>query len=103
MYVIPSNGRASYKGPTSIAVAAESGTVLSVRFIAPTGNPDGAVYKASSGDHTCEVSENASPLSCLLTGLTNGKEYTIEAVACLGDAKCSDPISAVVYTLSDGM
>ncbi len=93
----------SYLGPTSLAVAAESGAVLSVTFIAPTGNPTGTVYKASSGDHTCEVSADASPLSCLLTGLISGEKYTVNAIACLGDTKCSDPISAIGYTVPDGM
>ncbi len=76
---------------------------MSVTFVAPTGNPTGTVYKASSGDHSCEVSADASPLSCPLTELSSGKQYTVEAVACLGDAKCSDPISAIGYTVPDGM
>ncbi len=57
---------------------------MSVTFVAPTGNPDGTVYKASIGDHACEVSADASPLSRLLTGLTSGKKYTVEAIGCVG-------------------
>ncbi len=76
---------------------------MSVTFVAPTGSPNGAVYKASSGEHTCEVSADASPLSCLLTGLTSGEKYTVEAFACLGDVKCSDSIPDMGYTVPDGM
>ncbi len=79
-----------------------SGTTLRVTFVAPTGNPDGTVYKASSGDHSCEVSAKTSPLSCLLTKLYSGKKYTVEAVACLGEAKCSASISSVTYTTPEG-
>ncbi len=75
---------------------------MSVSFVAPTGSPTGTVYKASSGDHSCEVSVDASPLSCLLTGLSSGQKYTVEAVACIGEAKCSDPTSAIGYTVPDG-
>ncbi len=75
---------------------------MSVTFVAPTGNTDGTVYKASSGDHSCEVSAKSSPLSCLLTKLTSGKKYTVEAIGCVGSTKCSDPISSVASTTPEG-
>ncbi len=85
-----------------MSVSAQSTTELMVDFDAPSENPSGTIYRASFSDHSCEVSGDASPVTCLLTGLTSGTKYTVDALACLGDARCSSPISAIGYTSPDG-
>ncbi len=85
-----------------MSVSARSGTELRVDFVAPTENPSGTIFRAASSDHSCEVSADASPLACLLTGLSSGTKYTVDGLACLGDTKCSSPISTTGYTFPDG-
>ncbi len=91
-----------FQGPTGLAITPQSETSLKVSFVAPTGSPSGTVYRASTDGHSCEVSADASDLSCLLTGLSSGKKYTVQAVGCEGSTKCSDPISGVAYTTPEG-
>ncbi len=85
-----------------MTVSAPSLTELRVDFVAPTKNPSGTIYRASSNGRSCEVSADASPLTCLLTGLSSGTKYTVEAFACLGSVKCSSPIRIMGYTTPDG-
>ncbi len=85
-----------------MSVSAQSSTELRVTFVAPTENPEGTTFSASSSGYSCDVSAEASPLSCLLTGLSSGTKYTVEALACLGSVKCSSPISTMGYTTPDG-
>ncbi len=59
-------------------------------------------YKATIGDHSCEVAAGRSPLSCVLTGLSGGSLYTVQAVACLRNGDCSDPTHGRGYTLPEG-
>ncbi len=75
---------------------------MKVNFLAPTGNPSGTVYRATAGGHSCDVSADAFDLSCLLTDLSSGEKYNVEAVGCVGDLKCSDPISSIAYTTPEG-
>ncbi len=75
---------------------------MKISFVAPIGNPSGTIYKASTNGHSCEVSADASDLSCLLTGLYSGERYAVEAVGCVGSLKCSDPISSIAYTTPEG-
>ncbi len=75
---------------------------MNVSFVAPTGNPSSTVYRASTGGHSCEVSAEASDLSCLLTNLSSGEMYTVEAIGCVDILKCSDPIRSIAYTTPTG-
>ncbi len=75
---------------------------MNVSFVAPIGNPSGTVYRASTGGQSCEVSADAFDLSCLLTDLSSGEMYIVEAVGCVGSLKCSDPIRSIAYTTPKG-
>ncbi len=90
------------KGLASLVLTAVSRTKIKVTFVAATNAPKETFFRASAGDHSCEVSANAHLLSCNLTGLASGSKYTVEAVECIEDDKCSDPIRDVAYTLPDG-
>ncbi len=71
-------------------------------FVAPPKAQRETFFKASTGDHSCEVDGNAHTLSCLLTGLTSGQTYAVEAIECLEDDKCSDPVISVTSIPPDG-
>ncbi len=75
---------------------------MNVSFVAPTGNPSSTVYRASTGGQSCEVNADASDLSCILTDLSSGEMYTVEALACVDILKCSDPIRSIAYTTPKG-
>ncbi len=83
-------------------MTAESGTSLKVTFVVRPEVDAETVFMASTGDHSCEVVAGSSPLTCLLNGLTRGEKYTVEAVECLGETKCSQRVRAEGYTQPDG-
>ncbi len=88
--------------PTTVIATAESGTSLRVTFVVPTEADPETVLRASIGDNFCEVVAKSSPLACILNGLQRGEKYTVGALGCQGETKCSHLVYAEGYTQPDG-
>ncbi len=78
-------------------------TAMVTAILEPSPNSPGVtVYKVSGGGQSCEILASSSPLSCDLSTLPSGTQFTVQAVACLANSECSRAKSSSGYTLPDG-
>ncbi len=89
--------------PLDISFSEIGQTSFKVNITSWEGQPAVERYEATAvgGSHSksCTVLADASPLSCLMSGLTPSTEYTVSVVACLpGLAGCGQPIVRTVRT-----
>ncbi len=84
-------------------IHAVSTSSMSVTFTPPEGASGIAFYRATTGELSCQVSANETPLTCSISGLSAGSKFGVEAVACVSDDVCSSSITGEGYTLPDGM
>ncbi len=88
--------------PLSVTVKPKSTESATALVVASPQSPGVALYKVSGGGQSCKILASASLLSCDLSELPSGTQFTVQAVACLVNAECSIAKSASGYTLPDG-
>ncbi len=71
-------------------------TSVQVAFTPPDDSSSIDVYEASvkggTASQVCNVKSTATPLQCLIDGLSVAEQYTIEAICCTASPRrCSSP------------
>ncbi len=74
----------------------ESSQAIRVRFEPPTAALGIAIFRATFGGSSCDVSADAADLSCLIQGLDAATRYAVQGVACDENNACSSAVEKVV-------
>ncbi len=90
-------------GPKKVDLDNVTATSVQVTFTPPDDSSNIDEYEASvkggTANQACNVKSTATPLQCLINGLSVAEQYTIEAICCtVSPRRCSSPIEKSFWT-----
>ncbi len=97
------NCNISLLGPKKVELDNVTATSVQITFTPPDDSSNIDEYEASvkggTASQVCTVKSTATPLQCLIDGLSPAEQYTIEAISCTASPRrCSSPIEKSFWT-----